>query len=251
MSSGTYFHSHTSVHFERNDLGVLTLRLHSDDGPFRWQLESGKALALVFRDVADDADNQLVILTGTGPEFSGASDVGGDHKRVNEGRDSLKLSANLNAHRDLLFHLLRIPVPVIAAVNGPVRTHAEIPLLSDIVLASNNVTFQDSTQFINGLAPGDGQSVLLPMIMGTNRARYYLLTGQTLTASQAQNMGLVNEVVSPDGLIARAHALASQVLTQRPVVVRNTRLILVEQIKRQMAQYLDHALNLQALAALE
>jgi enoyl-CoA hydratase/carnithine racemase len=84
----------------------------------------------------------------------------------------------------LVMNLLYIEVPVIAAVNGPVNTHAEIAILSDIVLASEHAAFQDAPHFPNGLVPGDGVHVIWPYLLGRNRGRYFLLTGQRLSAQR-------------------------------------------------------------------
>ena len=61
--------------------------------------------------------------------------------------------------------------------------------------ASEDVTFQDSAHFINGLIPGDGMHVLFPMLLGLNRGRYFLLTGQTIDAQKALELGVVSEVL--------------------------------------------------------
>ena len=71
-------------------------------------------------------------------------------------------------------------MPIISAINGPAWRHSEIPLLSDIVLAADTAAFQDSAHFMSNMVPGDGMHVVYPMLLGFNRARYFLLTGQTL-----------------------------------------------------------------------
>lgn len=233
------------------EAGVLTLTFHTDGGPLRWGGTPHREFSRAFRDVADDSKNLIVILTGTGNEFSGTR---GFAIGAADQFGSVKLNAYQKAvfrkeSKDLLMQLLRIEVPVIGVVNGSAWRHAEIPLLSDIVLAADDAEFQDSSHFINGLVPGDGQHVLLPMAIGINRARYYLLTGQVLSAQEAQRIGLVNEVLPREKLMARAQELAAQILKQPPAVLRNTRLVLVEQIKRNMVQYYEQGLALESLAA--
>ena len=73
--------------------------------------------------------------------------------------------------------------------------HAEIPVLSDIVLASENATFQDAPHFPRGVVLGDGVHVVWPLLLGQNRGRYFLLTGQTLSAQEAHELGVVAEVL--------------------------------------------------------
>src|SRR5208282_1965159 len=106
--------------------------------------------------------------------------------------------------KHLLMNLLDIEVPIVAAVNGPALVHAEIPVLSDIVIAAESAEFQDAPHFPNGIVPGDGVHVVWPLVLGTNRGRYFLLTGQKLSAREAQTLGVVSEVVSRDKLLARA-----------------------------------------------
>ena len=86
-------------------------------------------------------------------------------------------------------NLLEIEVPVIGAVNGPATIHAEIPVMSDIVLASQTATFQDAPHFPRGVVPGDGVHVVWPLLLGQNRGRYFLLTGQTLSAHRGNGLG--------------------------------------------------------------
>lgn len=240
-----YRDRYKTVKLDRDERGILTMAFHTDGGPLRWGATPHFEFPKVFRDIAEDRRNRVVIMTGTGAEFSGERGFAVGTAGQLGHRDPSLDQFHVDLH--MLENLLRIEVPVIGAVNGPAWRHAELPLLSDIVLASDDAQFQDSAHFVNGLPPGDGQHVILPMAMGINRARYYLLTGQTLTASEAERFGLVNEVVPRERLMPRALELAGQLVRQPAVVLRNTRLILVEQIKRNMAQYYNHANLLEVL----
>ena len=93
---------------------------------------------------------------------------------------------------------------MISAINGPAWRHSEIPLLCDIVLAADTAQFQDSAHFLSDVVPGDGMHIVYPLLLGMNRGRYFLLTGQTLDAQKALELGLVAEVLPPDKLLARA-----------------------------------------------
>jgi enoyl-CoA hydratase/carnithine racemase len=65
--------------------------------------------------------------------------------------------------------LLSIEVPVIVAINGPCKMHPEIPLMSDVVLASDDTWFDDGPHFPRGLVPGDGQHLIWLHVMGPTR----------------------------------------------------------------------------------
>jgi enoyl-CoA hydratase/carnithine racemase len=136
---------------------------------------------------------------------------------------------------------------MISAINGPALRHSEIPLLCDIVLAAEHTTFQDSAHFPNGMVPGDGMHIVYPLLLGLNRGRYFLLTGQTLTAHQAQEMGLVSEVLPPHALLPRAWTLAEQLAQRPPLVLRYSRVLLTQYLKRQLHDLLGYGLALEGL----
>lgn len=244
-----YATKYSSIHMTRDD-GILEMRFHTNGGPLRWGLIPHGELPDAFADVARDRENRVVILTGTGDEFSGV--------RATPGTRSLAQGLTAEAYdrvhwegRALLMNLLNIEVPVIAAINGPAWRHSEIPLLSDIVLASDTTAFQDSAHFPSGMVPGDGMHVVMPMLLGMNRGRYYLLTGQTLSAQEAKDLGLVAEILPPDQVLPRAweHARA---LRQKPtLLLRYTRLMFVEYIKRRMQDLLGYGLAMEGLALME
>ncbi|WP_437773374.1 enoyl-CoA hydratase/isomerase family protein [Arthrobacter sp. KNU40] len=120
----------------------------------------------------------------------------------------------------LLECLLSIGAVVISAVNGPALRHCELPLMSDIVICSNDTEFLDSGRFPVGLTPGDGINVLTPLIMGLTRSRYFHLAGQRIGAQQALEWGLVNEALKPNRLLDRAYELAEMIARQKPMATR-------------------------------
>jgi enoyl-CoA hydratase/carnithine racemase len=183
--------------------GILQITLHSDGGELLWGLEPHEELSYLFGDIARDSENKVVILTGTGEVFC-----------VNPpGSASATLPPSswdrvFSEGKHLLMNHLSVEVPMVAAVNGPAFRHAELAVLCDIVLAAENAAFQDSAHFPNGLVPGDGVHVVWPLILGPNRGRYFLLTGQKLSTQEALALGVVNEVLPRERLLPRAWELA-------------------------------------------
>jgi len=234
----------------RREDGILEMRLHTDDGPLRWGLIPHGELPDAFAEVGRDRDNRVVILTGTGDEFSGI--------RANVASRSLAQGITARAYdrvhwegRALLMNLLNIECPVIAAINGPAWRHCEIPLLSDIVLASDTAQFQDSAHFMSGMLPGDGMHIVMPLLMGVNRGRYFLLTGQTLSAHEAQELGLVNEVLPADQVLARAWEHARLLAARPTLLLRYTRLMFTEHLRKRMQDLLGYGLAMEGLALME
>src|ERR671924_853 len=199
--------------------------------------------AHAFHDIASDPDNKVVIMTGTGEVFSGPRATPDARLR----RTAAAWDKTYWEGKHLLLNLLDIEVPMISAINGPALRHSEIPLLCDIVLAAEDTTFQDSAHFVNGMVPGDGMHILYPLLLGLNRGRYFLLTGQTLTARQAQEMGLVNEVLPRQDLLPRAWALAEELGQRPPLVLRYSRVLLTQHLKRLMHDLLGYGLALEGL----
>jgi enoyl-CoA hydratase/carnithine racemase len=232
----------------RREDGVLEMTLHTEGGPLRWNIHAHGELEQAFLDVGRDKENEVVILTGCGDEFSGPAVQPGGHRLSGTMTPTTWDHLYWEGKR-LLQNLLDIEVPMIAAVNGPAVRHAEIPVLCDIVLASEQAAFQDSAHFNGGLVPGDGMHVVFPALMGGNRGRYFLLTAQTLSARQAQEWGLVHEVLQADDLLPRAWTLARQLLQQPRLVRRYTRVLLTQDLRRRMHDLLGYGLALEGLAA--
>ena len=150
----------------------------------------------------------------------------------------------------LVNEMLSIEVPVIAAVNGPVMVHSELAVLCDIVLAAEHAYFQDVPHFPGGLVPGDSMQVVWPLLLGPNRGRYFLLTGQQIGAEEAHQLGIVGEVLHADQVLPRAQELAAGLAGLNPILLRNTRHALVRPLRRAMADDLHTGLALEAIASI-
>jgi enoyl-CoA hydratase/carnithine racemase len=239
-----YADNYRHIRMERRD-GILQMTFHTDGGPLQWGGGPHEEFPRAFADVGSDPANRVVIITGTGDAFSGPQGTAaGAPKRTPREWDKTYWEG-----KRLLTNLLDIEVPMISAVNGPALRHSEIPLLSDIVLASETAAFQDSGHFMSGLVPGDGVHIVYPMLLGLNRGRYFLLTGQSIGAQEAQTLGLVNEVLPPGELLPRAWALAGQLAEKSDLVLRYTRVATTQYVKRIMQDLLGYGLALEGLGS--
>jgi enoyl-CoA hydratase/carnithine racemase len=245
-----YVSKYSCMKIERCN-GVLQVTLHTDGGSLKWGLLPHKELPLAFYDIANDHETKVVILTGTGDEFSGPRVTNTGHPLFPTRPSMDVVDALVSEGKQGLMNFLNIDVPVISAVNGPAWRHSELPLLADIVLASDTAAFQDSAHFTGGLVPGDGMHVVYPLLLGVNRARYFLLTGETLDAKKAHELGLVAEVLPKDKLMARAWALAENMAKRPKSLLRLSRAVLTERIKRHMQDYLAFGLHIEMLALMD
>ena len=128
-----YEDKYPSIRFQRRE-GVLQMTLHRDDGEFVVSESALRDLGLAFRDVGEDTENRVVILTGTGDRFATQFDYGSFAATMRPDIFDFWLRTRTHGVR-LLQAFLDIEVPVISAINGPVVTHSETPLLADVVLA--------------------------------------------------------------------------------------------------------------------
>jgi enoyl-CoA hydratase/carnithine racemase len=202
-----------------------------------------------FADIAGDRDIKVVIHTGTGDSYNAlwGKPVTDDQKPLYHAYDDAEGVSTMDEKawfgRMIIENLLAIDVPMIAAVNGPCTMHSEIPLLMDIVLASDDAYFQDLSHFPRGMVPGDGQHVVWDALVGPSRARALLLTGYKLTAQEAREWGVVWEVLPRDQLVDRAWEIARDIAMRPPIAIRNTKHLMVQNLKRAFLNEMDHGLQ--------
>jgi len=245
-----YADRYDKIRFERSDDGVLEITLHTRGGETLWGASPQSLhnqLGHAFLDIARDTENKVILLTGTGRSFIGGMDPDERHPEPNFAEMWDRIYVEGVA---LLENLLAIPVPVVAAVNGPALVHAELAVLSDIVLAADHAEFADTAHGPSGVVPGDGVHSVWLMLLGPNRGRYFLLTGQRLSAREALQLGVVSEVMPLEQLMPRARELAHALARHHPRMLRYTRTLMVRNLRKRLRDELEIGLAVEALATL-
>lgn len=160
-------------------LNAVDARMHSE-------------LANIARDADHDERVKVLVVHGAGRSFCAGGDFSPDSDVVGGGRSSLKET------HEIVDQLLDCSIPVISAVHGhALGLGATLALLADIVVAGRSARFGDPHVKM-GVGAGDGGQVIWPLLIGVNRAKYYLMTGDQMTAEEGYQAGLVNFVVDDE-----------------------------------------------------
>lgn len=178
---------------------------------------------------------RAVLLTGSKRAFS----AGGDFTWFPELRSIEALDALRTDAKQLIWDLLDVELPVVAAINGPaVGLGASVALLCDLVVMADTAVIADPHVKV-GIVAGDGGAAIWPLLLGPLRAKQYLLTGDPVTAAEAERIGLVNEVVPADQLASRGRWWAARLAAGAPLAVRATKAAVNQQIKRALLDSYD------------
>jgi enoyl-CoA hydratase/carnithine racemase len=239
-----YRESFPNARLTRSATGVLEVALHTAGGTLVFDGHTHEQFVDLFHAVGSDPDNRVVILTGSGDAFMESISPDGFDFFSPQGYDKI-----FREGKKVLMNLLDIEVPMIAAVNGPVRLHSEYILLADIVLATPTTVFQDKPHFEFGIVPGDGVNLLWQEAIGTIRGRYFILTRQELDAKTAKEWGAVNEIVPADQLLPRAREIAEGLAKLPPLTTRYTRIALTQKLRRIVDEGIGYGLALEGVSA--
>jgi 2-(1,2-epoxy-1,2-dihydrophenyl)acetyl-CoA isomerase len=185
---------------------------------------------------------RCLLLTGEGRGFSSGADLASGGGLPEDAGMALEKHFN-----PLIEALFALPIPVVAAVNGPAAgAGCSLALAADIVIAARSAYFLQA--FVNiGLIPDAGATWLLPRLAGRARAMEMMLLGERIPAEQAQAWGMISRVVDDEHLESEAVALATQ-LAQGPTVA----LGLIRQLARNAEQLpLSEALAVERVAQRE
>jgi enoyl-CoA hydratase/carnithine racemase len=230
-------------HMERSPDGVLLVEAHTVGGPLQLSVQNHRALGQMLKTIGADPENEILILTGTGDEFMMRSDPEGFALEEAD----MPYWAYEHAYKDGRINVSSLvndlEIPTIGLFNGP-GFHSEIVLMCDITIAATDATIFDLHYDI-GSVPGDGIHNAFQELLGVKRAAYALLTGEAISAQQALEWGMVNEVVPRDQLIARGYQIAAHVMSQPRTTRRLTTQIVRRPWKQRIANDLDGAFGIQ------
>lgn len=194
--------NYQTMKIDKRDNGVAVVSLNR---PERLNAVNGQLhheLSRFSREADADREVKVVVLAGEGRAFCAGGDFSGD-------RDGGPTMTTEEA-RQIVDHILELRKPIVAAVQGyAMGLGATISLLCDVVVAGPSTVFAD-THVKLGIGAGDGGGVIWPLLMGVNRAKWHLMTGERVTGEDLVDLGLVNFLVDDDQILATAIDKAEQ-----------------------------------------
>ncbi|GHB66804.1 enoyl-CoA hydratase [Streptomyces umbrinus] len=201
--------------------------------------ELHSTLASVWGTLADDPEARVVVLTGRGRAFS----AGGNFDIMTRvQRDRVFRERNVDEARRIITGMVRCPLPVIAAVNGPaVGLGCSLALLSDLVLIADDAYLADPHVQV-GLVAGDGGALVLPLLVGLTRAKELLFLGDRVGAEEAVRLGIANRVVPKDKLLDEAMDLAGRLAALPARALRETKRAVNLHLEQALTSVLEPAL---------
>ena len=198
--------SQEAIVLERAD-GVATVRFARPEAMNSLDVATKESLLAALREVAADRDVRCVVLTGTGRAFCVGQDLK-EHVGLLQ-QDAAALWRTVEEHYNPVVELLAtMDKPVIAAVNGVAAgAGAAFAFACDLRYVATSAGFNLAFTGI-ALSCDSGTSWSLPRLVGTARAKELLLFPRTVSAQEAQDLGLATEVVPDDELADRVQAVA-------------------------------------------
>ncbi|OBI68847.1 enoyl-CoA hydratase/isomerase family protein [Mycobacterium sp. E796] len=208
-----------SLRCEPSESGVLTLVLDAPGlnsvGP-----QMHRDLADIWPVIDRDPAVRVVLVRGEGRAFSsgGSFDLIDETMGDYQGRIRIMREA-----RDMVLNMVNFDKPVVSAIRGPaVGAGLVVALLADISVAGRTAKLIDGHTKL-GVAAGDHAAICWPLLVGMAKAKYYLLTCETLSGEEAERIGLVSTCVDDDDVLATATRVAEDLARGAQDAIRWTK----------------------------
>jgi enoyl-CoA hydratase len=234
-------HDYEHLEFERHPHGVLLITINRPDQYNAANERLHRELGRVWLDVADDPDASVAVITGKGRAFSAGGDLAMVRRQIGDGAAIRETAKEVV---DLVVNIVNCEKPVISAINGPAAgSGLAVALMADISIAAENAKLTDGHLRL-GVAAGDHAVLIWPLLCGLAKAKYYLMTCETLDGREAERIGLVSRCVPQEQVLSVALDVAQVLATGPQQALRWT--------KRSLNHWLrDNSGNFEAAAAYE
>ena len=229
--------------FERKNPGILLVTINRPDVLNATNARLHWELSRVWRDIADDPETRVVVVTGAGRAFSAGGDLSMIEATV---KNSDAVAKSMNEAADVVYNMINLDKPVISAINGvAVGAGLAVALLADISIMAEKARLTDGHLRL-GVGAGDHAVIIWPLLCGLAKAKYYLLTSEFIDGKEAERIGLVSLSVPAEELLPRAMAVATTLATGSQLATRWTKRALNNWL-RQAGPIFDYSLALEMM----
>ena len=213
-----YQYSTIQCEMRRPHVLLVTLNRPQVRNAFNTQMGQ-ELLDLWTRLSADAGEARCVVITGAGEQaFCAGADL-----KERKGMTSEAWHSQHELFERAFWTLGDLPLPVIAAVNGPAYAGGfELALMCDFIYAASSASFA-LTEVSLGIMPGAGGTQNLPRAVGERRAKEIILTARPFTAEEATEWGLVNRLCEPGELLTAALETAATIAANAPLAVKQAK----------------------------
>ncbi len=205
-----------TVKYSIDDDGIGLVVLNRPQSLNALNLEMYTELESLFDELREEDKLRVVILTGEGEKaFAAGTDI-----NMMKGLEVSEVRGRAELVKRAEGKIEDFPVPIIAAVNGlALGGGCEVAMSCDIRIAATNAKF-GQPEINLGIIPGGGGTQRLARLIGIGRAKQLIFTGDIIDVHQAYQLGLVDQVVSPEELITEAKRLASRMTNKSLAILK-------------------------------
>ncbi|MEO1045997.1 MAG: enoyl-CoA hydratase-related protein [Pseudomonadota bacterium] len=202
-------------------------------------------LATVFTDLQRDSDSDLIILSAKGRAFCAGGDFDWFEEQIS---DPAKFRGIAWDAKRIVSGILEMEKPIICRLNGAAAgLGATIALLCDVIIADENAVIGDPHVKV-GLVAGDGGALIWPQLIGYAKAKELLMTGDMLSASEAQALGLINYALPTDAIDTKVDEIAGKILANPRWAVRWTKTVTNIPLRALAAQLMDASIGYESVS---
>jgi len=223
-----------------DDAGIRTITLNRPEKLNALAGHMRRDLAEALENAGSDRSVHVVVITGAGRGFCAGADVRAMAKLI-EDNDADEFSRLLGSARRVISAIRQMTKPVIASINGPASGAGfNLALACDLRIASSDASFSESFVRV-GLHPDWGGTYFLPRLVSPNKACELFFLGETLSAEEAQRLGIINFVVPPSELESETRKLAERLLAAPAISIAAAK----------QAVYVSHSSELEEMLRFE
>jgi len=205
------------IYEKDKEKGIVKLTINRPEVRNALNAATRQEIRTAIGEIEKDEDVRVVIITGAGEK---AFISGADITAFKDATPIMMEESASTLGQQLFSDIENLSVPVIAMINGfCLGGGQELALCCDIRIASENAKFGQPEVNI-GIFPGAGGTQRLPRLIGWGKAKELIYTGKIIDAAEAERIGLVDKVVSPDRLEEEVEQLAATIASKSPLIIK-------------------------------